>query len=134
MPARTNAAKSAVRARMERVFARQKGQMGRFIHTIGIARRGQDHAPTLPQQRPPDLPRTQPRRGIAAPGEDVFQQGQLETPPSGRQGHAQCLLRPGISATGHVDVRAGCVVPADPLQPRIAHLYSVVTASPFIAL
>lgn len=41
MPARTaeaNAAKSAVRARIEHVFARQKDQMGLFIRTIGLAR------------------------------------------------------------------------------------------------
>jgi IS5 family transposase len=41
MPARTaraNAARSAVRARIEHVFARQKDQMGLFIRTIGIAR------------------------------------------------------------------------------------------------
>lgn len=41
MPARTaraNAARSAVRAHIEHVFARQKNQMGLFIRTIGIAR------------------------------------------------------------------------------------------------
>jgi transposase len=36
--ARANAAKSAVRARIEHVFARQKDQMGLFIQTVGIAR------------------------------------------------------------------------------------------------
>ena len=36
--ARANAARSAVRARIEHVFARQKDQMGLFIRTIGIAR------------------------------------------------------------------------------------------------
>ena len=39
MPARTaraNAARSAVRARIEHVFARQKDQMGLFIRTVGI--------------------------------------------------------------------------------------------------
>lgn len=36
--ARANAAKSKVRARVEHVFARQKGQMGLFIRTIGITR------------------------------------------------------------------------------------------------
>ena len=33
-----NAKRSAVRARIEHVFARQKEQMGLFIRTIGIAR------------------------------------------------------------------------------------------------
>lgn len=36
--ARANAAKSAVRARVEHPFAHQKGPMGRVIRTIGIAR------------------------------------------------------------------------------------------------
>lgn len=36
--ARANAARSAVRARIEHVFARQKDQMRLSIHTIGIAR------------------------------------------------------------------------------------------------
>lgn len=36
--ARANAGKSAVRARIEHVFARQKDQMGLFIRTIGLAR------------------------------------------------------------------------------------------------
>ena len=36
--ARANATKSAVRARVEHVFARQKDQMGLFIHTIGLRR------------------------------------------------------------------------------------------------
>jgi IS5 family transposase len=36
--ARANAGKSAVRARVEHVFARQKAQMALFIRTIGIAR------------------------------------------------------------------------------------------------
>jgi hypothetical protein len=36
--ARANARKSAVRAAVEHVFARQKGPMGLFIQTIGIAR------------------------------------------------------------------------------------------------
>lgn len=36
--ARANAGKSAVRARIEHVFARQKDQMGMFIRTIGLAR------------------------------------------------------------------------------------------------
>ena len=41
MPARTrkaNAAKSAVRCRVEHVFATQKGPMGMVVRTIGIAR------------------------------------------------------------------------------------------------
>jgi len=41
MPRRTavaNAAKSRVRAAIEHVFARQKGPMGLFVRTIGIAR------------------------------------------------------------------------------------------------
>ncbi|KKM71382.1 hypothetical protein LCGC14_1431200 [marine sediment metagenome] len=41
MPARTrkaNAAKSAVRSRVEHVFAYQKGPMGMVVRTIGIAR------------------------------------------------------------------------------------------------
>jgi IS5 family transposase len=36
--ARANAGKSAIRARIEHVFARQKDQMGLFIRTIGLAR------------------------------------------------------------------------------------------------
>ena len=36
--ARANAAKSAVRARVEHVFAQQKGPMGLVIRTIGLAR------------------------------------------------------------------------------------------------
>ena len=36
--ARANAVRSAVRARIEHVFARQKDQMGLFIRTIGIVR------------------------------------------------------------------------------------------------
>jgi IS5 family transposase len=36
--ARANARKSAVRAAVEHVFARQKGPMGLFIRTIGVAR------------------------------------------------------------------------------------------------
>ena len=36
--ARANAAKSAIRARIEHGSARQKGQMALFIRTIGIAR------------------------------------------------------------------------------------------------
>jgi transposase, IS5 family len=36
--ARANARKSAVRAAVEHVFARQKGPMGLFIRTIGLAR------------------------------------------------------------------------------------------------
>jgi len=36
--ARANAAKSAVRARIEHVFAHQKNKFGLFIRTIGIAR------------------------------------------------------------------------------------------------
>ncbi len=35
---RANAAKSAVRARVEHVFARQKGPMALVIRTIGLAR------------------------------------------------------------------------------------------------
>ena len=35
---RANARKSAVRAAVEHVFARQKGPMGLFIRTIGLAR------------------------------------------------------------------------------------------------
>ena len=41
MPARTaraNARKSAVRAHIEHVFAEQKGRMGLFVRTIGLAR------------------------------------------------------------------------------------------------
>jgi len=41
MPAETargNAAKSAIRARIEHVFAHQKNRFGLFIRTIGIAR------------------------------------------------------------------------------------------------
>ena len=41
MPRRTpraNARKSAVRAAVEHVFARQKGPMGLFVRTIGLAR------------------------------------------------------------------------------------------------
>jgi transposase, IS5 family len=36
--ARANARKSAVRSAVEHVFARQKGPMGLFIRTIGLAR------------------------------------------------------------------------------------------------
>ena len=36
--ARANARKSAVRSAVEHVFARQKGAMGLFIRTIGLAR------------------------------------------------------------------------------------------------
>ena len=36
--ARANATRSAVRARVEHVFARQKDQMGLFIRTIGLRR------------------------------------------------------------------------------------------------
>ena len=36
--ARANAAKSAVRAKVEHVFAHQKGRYGLFIRTIGLAR------------------------------------------------------------------------------------------------
>ncbi len=36
--ARANAAKSAIRARVEHVFAHQKGRYGLFIRTIGLAR------------------------------------------------------------------------------------------------
>ena len=36
--ARANVAKSEVRARAERVFARQKGPMGLVARTIGLAR------------------------------------------------------------------------------------------------
>ena len=36
--ARANAAKSKVRAAVEHIFARQKGPMGLFVRTIGIAR------------------------------------------------------------------------------------------------
>jgi hypothetical protein len=36
--ARANAAKSAIRARVEHVFAHQKNRYGLFIRTIGIAR------------------------------------------------------------------------------------------------
>jgi len=36
--ARANAAKSAIRARIEHVFAHQKNRYGLFIRTIGIAR------------------------------------------------------------------------------------------------
>src|SRR4051794_33835184 len=36
--ARANARKSAVRSAVEHVFAQQKGPMGLFIRTIGIAR------------------------------------------------------------------------------------------------
>lgn len=36
--ARSNAAKSEVRARVEHVFARQKGPMGLVVRTIGLAR------------------------------------------------------------------------------------------------
>jgi hypothetical protein len=57
--ARANAARSAIRARVEHVFAHQKNRYGLFIRTIGIARpgSGQTHArqPRL-QLRPPDLP------------------------------------------------------------------------------
>lgn len=35
---RANNMKSKVRSRVERVFAEQKGRMGLFIRTIGIAR------------------------------------------------------------------------------------------------
>lgn len=36
--ARANAAKSGIRARIEHVFARQKGPMGLVVRTIGLAR------------------------------------------------------------------------------------------------
>ncbi len=36
--ARSNVAKSSIRARVEHVFARQKDQMDLVIHTISIAR------------------------------------------------------------------------------------------------
>jgi hypothetical protein len=36
--ARANAARSAIRARVEHVFAHQKNRYGLFIRTIGIAR------------------------------------------------------------------------------------------------
>lgn len=36
--ARANAAKSAIRARVEHVFAHQKNRYGLFIRTIGLAR------------------------------------------------------------------------------------------------
>ena len=36
--ARANAAKSGIRAKLEHVFARQKGRYGLFICTIGLAR------------------------------------------------------------------------------------------------
>ena len=36
--ARANARKSAVRARVEHVFAQQKDRMGLFVRTIGLAR------------------------------------------------------------------------------------------------
>ena len=36
--ARANGAKSKVRSAVEHVFARQKGPMGLFVRTIGIAR------------------------------------------------------------------------------------------------
>lgn len=36
--ARANAAKSAIRARVEHVFAHQKNRYGLFVRTIGIAR------------------------------------------------------------------------------------------------
>ena len=36
--ARGNARKSAIRARVEHVFAHQKGRYGLFIRTIGLAR------------------------------------------------------------------------------------------------
>ncbi len=36
--ARANAAKSAIRARVEHIFAHQKNRYGLFIRTIGIAR------------------------------------------------------------------------------------------------
>lgn len=67
--ARANAAKSAIRARVEHVFGHQKNRYGLFIRTIGITPlAGQTHAgqPRL-QLRPPDPPRTVRSHGIGAP-------------------------------------------------------------------
>ncbi len=47
MPERTrfaNAQKSKVRSAVEHVFAHQKGLMGLFVRTIGLARAAQDRA------------------------------------------------------------------------------------------
>ena len=47
MPDRTrrdNAVKSAVRSKVEHVFAHQKGLMGLGVRTIGLARQGEDRA------------------------------------------------------------------------------------------
>ncbi|WP_293876839.1 hypothetical protein [Sphingomonas sp. UBA978] len=68
-----NAKRSAVRARIEHVFARQKEQMGLFIRTIGIAcaeiKAGLANLVYDIDRR--IFPRTTRRHGIAAPGEQV---------------------------------------------------------------
>lgn len=65
--ARANAAKSAVRARVEHVFAHQKNRYGLFIRTIGIARAQAKLTLANLELRPPDLPRAVRRHGIGAP-------------------------------------------------------------------
>lgn len=65
--ARANAVKSALRARIEHVFAHQKNRFGLFIHTIGIARA--EAKLTLANLAhnfdPPDLPREASRQALS---------------------------------------------------------------------
>ena len=72
--ARADAGRSAVRVRVEYVFARQKDQRWLFIRTIGIAR-AEDH-PSHPrlQNRPPNFPRMQNSHGTVACGEGAFRE------------------------------------------------------------
>jgi hypothetical protein len=65
---RANAAKSAIRVRVEHVFAHQKNRCGLFIRTIGIARAQAKLTITNGLQlRPPDRARTVRIHGIGAP-------------------------------------------------------------------
>lgn len=74
-------------------------------HRRHRARQGEDHTrQSRLQYRPPDVPRTAPRHGIAASDKGAFRQDQPETPPSGRQRRARHSRHPAITVRQHVDV------------------------------
>ena len=103
-----NAKRSTVRARVEHVFARQKGQMGLFIsHDRHCTRRSEDHArqPRL-QYRPPDLPRTASRHGLAASGDGPFRLGRPKSRPQAVTTEQNAVFALRSAPCRHVNVGA----------------------------
>ena len=103
-----NAKRSAVRARVEHVFAHQKDQKGLFIRTIGIARAEAKItlANLVYNIDRPDLPRTAGHHGIAASGEGGFRLGQPKSHLRASTTEREAVFVPQSAPHGHVDVGA----------------------------